>query len=111
MRYPAREQAPEIFANAVKIRIWSEQTNKDYINIYIQDNGIGIAEDKVTDIFLPFQRLNEAQSFEGFGLGLALCQMVIDQHMANISVKSKVNQGSVFLYGISDKPLSAQSTL
>lgn len=82
--------------NSVKIRIWSEQTNKEYINIYIQDNGIGIAEDKVTDIFLPFQRLNEAQSFEGFGLGLALCQMVIDQHMANISVKSKVNQGSIF---------------
>ena len=80
--------------NSVKIRIWSEQTNKEYINIYIQDNGIGIAEDKVTDIFLPFQRLNEAQSFEGFGL--ALCQMVIDQHMANISVKSKVNQGSIF---------------
>ncbi len=82
--------------HSVKIRIWAEQINKEYINIYIQDNGIGIAEDKVADIFLPFQRLNEAQNFEGFGLGLALCQMVIDQHMANISIKSKVNQGSVF---------------
>lgn len=62
------------------------------INIAIKDNGKGIASEDLDKIFLPFFTKKE----KGFGIGLALAQKIIMGHGGNISIESKIGEGSTF---------------
>ena len=74
----------------VRLSVTANQTN-----IFISDNGPGIPEDEIQNIFQPFYRLNENRS-AGFGLGLPLAYRIIKIHKGNIEVKSAVGEGSRF---------------
>ncbi len=63
-----------------------------YAVIEIQDTGKGISEDALPKIFDPFYTTKE----EGTGLGLSICQKIIQDHGGILSVKSIVNEGSLF---------------
>ncbi|MCX6168453.1 MAG: HAMP domain-containing sensor histidine kinase [Ignavibacteriales bacterium] len=67
----------------------------------IEDTGIGIAKDKLTDIFNPFVSLNEDNSerYSG-GLGLAICKEFIQILEGKIEITSVVGQGSEFVVTI-----------
>jgi signal transduction histidine kinase len=65
------------------------------ITIQVQDDGVGIPENELTNIFQPFYRINSVES-PGFGLGLPLASRIIKLHKGTIEVTSKVNEGSVF---------------
>lgn len=60
--------------------------------VTVMDNGIGMSEDKVVQIFHPFY----TDKHKGTGLGLAITKNIIDLHNGEISVKSKVNEGTTF---------------
>ena len=60
--------------------------------IHVCDNGLGISENTLHQIFDPFYTTKE----DGTGLGLPLCQKIIDDHQGQISVTSEVGVGSVF---------------
>ncbi len=60
--------------------------------ITVQDTGLGIPEDLIQKIFLPFYTTKE----EGIGLGLALVQKIIVSHGGSIEVDSKVGEGTTF---------------
>jgi signal transduction histidine kinase len=62
----------------------------------VRDNGIGMSPDNSTRIFEPFQRLHGEEDYPGTGIGLAVCQRIIDQHGGRIWVSSKPGEGSVF---------------
>ena len=64
----------------------------------IVDTGIGIAEDDLERIFLPFERSNAANLREdiGTGLGLAICSMLTHIMGGELAVKSRVGAGSSF---------------
>ncbi len=62
--------------------------------VTIADNGVGIAADKLTHIFDPFYTTKEVG--HGTGLGLTLCQRIIQQHGGHIDVVSEVNRGTEF---------------
>jgi len=47
---------------------------KDYWQIEVKDNGIGISEDFREKIFLLFKRLHTTKEYKGTGIGLALCK-------------------------------------
>lgn len=64
--------------------------------IAIQDNGIGIDPQYSDRIFAAFQRLNLPEDYEGTGIGLFICQRVIEQHGGHIWVESSLGQGSTF---------------
>lgn len=66
--------------------------------IQIADSGIGIAEDKIPEIFERFYRTDEAQMAlaSGTGLGLAIVKKIIDMHKGTIEVKSQPNKGTIF---------------
>ncbi len=64
--------------------------------IEIQDNGIGIPENKIKEIFKAFTRAHSASKYEGSGVGLATCKKIMDIHSGTISVSSEVGKGSVF---------------
>ncbi|MGB1314738.1 MAG: sensor histidine kinase [Chitinophagales bacterium] len=64
--------------------------------IEIQDNGIGIPENKIKEIFKAFTRAHSASKYEGSGVGLATCKKIMDIHSGTISVSSEVGKGSCF---------------
>lgn len=79
-----------------KIEIWSESENS-FIDILVKDDGIGMDQEDLKNIFNPFYRSNNKKSLvDGSGLGLALVDGIAKVHKAEISVSSEINCGSVF---------------
>lgn len=64
----------------------------------VSDNGRGIDPKYFGRIFEPFKRLGGAGNQEGVGLGLAICQRVIDAHHGRIWVESEPGVGSTFKF-------------
>lgn len=70
----------------------------NFIEICIQDDGIGIEQSKVETIFDPFVREDEARNSQsgGTGLGLAITKTIIEKHNGTITLESKKNEGCKF---------------
>ncbi len=75
---------------------------QQYAEITIEDNGIGIPENEINNIFDDFYRGSNAKSkkIEGTGLGLSLVWQIIEQNNGKIWVESKENKGSKFIFSI-----------
>ena len=78
----------------------SKDINK--VNISITDNGEGIPEKDLTKIFDIFYQsdnsVNTANGISGSGIGLALVKSIVKMHHGEISVNSKINEGSTFTF-------------
>ncbi len=70
---------------------------RQYFELTIQDNGIGFEEKYSAKIFSIFQRLHTRSNYQGTGIGLAICQKVVDRHGGYIRVKSEPGAGSKFI--------------
>jgi hypothetical protein len=67
-----------------------------YIQVAIEDNGIGF-EQKYTDrIFNLFQRLHGRNEYTGTGIGLAICKKVVDNHKGFLTAHSQPGKGATF---------------
>ncbi|MFQ3573333.1 MAG: ATP-binding protein [Thermodesulfovibrionales bacterium] len=75
-----------------KITISIDKVSGDFVNIEISDTGMGIEDDKLLNIFEPFYSTKD----RGTGLGLPISASIIKAHNGTISVKSRLNEGSVF---------------
>ncbi len=62
----------------------------------LSDNGIGFDEKFTDKIFNLFERLHADAGFQGTGLGLTLVKRIVQLHHGYISVRSKINEGTVF---------------
>ncbi|MGB9679825.1 MAG: ATP-binding protein [Thermoanaerobacteraceae bacterium] len=73
-------------------------TDENNVLITISDDGIGISETTLPNIFDRFSRGDTARSKKsgGFGLGLAIAKEIIDIHEGHVKVESKVGEGTVF---------------
>lgn len=68
-------------------------TEGDFVKITVEDEGIGIAQSRLDDIFDAFATSKE----EGTGLGLSVCQGIVREHEGWIEVESEVGRGSRFI--------------
>ena len=59
-------------------------------------NGIGFDEKYAGRIFQIFQRLNGRNQYAGSGIGLAICQKIVERHSGGITANSKLGEGSTF---------------
>lgn len=63
----------------------------------VADNGIGFDLHNLERIFRPFERLHGRSEYEGSGMGLAICQKIVERHKGQITAESVKGQGSTFL--------------
>lgn len=77
------------------VRITVEEDSGTH-QIHVTDNGIGIADEHLHDIFDMFKRLHTRKQYEGTGLGLSVCRRIAQLHGGGISVKSLPGEGSRF---------------
>jgi len=74
-----------------------ESPSGNYCRISVEDNGIGFDEKFLDKIFIIFQSLNDRNSYEGTGIGLAIAKKIIEKHNGLITARSKPDAGSCFI--------------
>lgn len=91
-----------LMGNALKYRseqqpvidIWADRSDSEF-RICVADNGIGIAPEYHAKIFVAFKRLH-GNNIPGTGIGLAICQRVVEKYGGRMSVDSAEGRGSKF---------------
>ncbi|HEY1386575.1 MAG TPA: PAS domain-containing protein [Dongiaceae bacterium] len=92
-----------ILSNAVKftpqggsVTVAAEAMAGGTLDLRVSDTGIGIAEDVIKDLFLPFRQADASISrrFGGSGLGLAISKRLVELHGGQISVESQPGRGT-----------------
>lgn len=97
-----------LFKNAIKftdtgsIEFGIYQTQNTYLNLYVRDTGIGIAEDKKDIIFEFFRQGDDSHTrkFGGVGIGLAISKKIAEAMDGSITVQSEPGKGSTFLFTV-----------
>ena len=90
-----------LMSNAIKFtKKGSVNISVDYrdntLTIKVQDSGTGMSEEQMKRIFAPFNRLENADTQEGFGLGLSIAKALAELLGGRIEVESHVGFGSLF---------------
>jgi signal transduction histidine kinase len=104
-RIPLQQVLSNLLSNAVKyhdkqqgkIKMYMHD-KRDVYEFFVEDNGPGIAKHYHDKIFMIFQTLNERDSFESTGVGLAIVKKILDDRKQIIQVKSEPGKGSVFSF-------------
>jgi signal transduction histidine kinase len=95
-----------LLSNAIK---YSTDTKKIFIRLFkksefvcidVEDQGMGIPEDKLSRIFEQFYRIEQKENIIGTGLGLTVVKEIIEAHKGKISVTSEIGKGSRFIVSI-----------
>jgi PAS domain S-box-containing protein len=103
-----RQLFENLISNSIKYRSESaplmievscEEDEQQFVFI-VKDNGIGIDPGYSEKIFNLFQRLHHTGTYEGTGVGLAICQKIVGIHRGKIWVHSEKGQGSRFCFSI-----------
>jgi two-component system NtrC family sensor kinase len=78
----------------VRTRVVTEE-GLEWVQVAVEDNGIGMTEEVKSQIFDPFFTTKEVG--EGTGLGLSIVKGILDDHKATLDIQSNPGQGSLFL--------------
>ncbi|MFC1743868.1 ATP-binding protein [Candidatus Riflebacteria bacterium] len=111
LRFDARrigQVVSNLLVNAIKFShqnsriIVDAGLQKDYVEISVIDNGIGIESKNHEIIFEQFKQLEEAdiRKYGGLGLGLPMAKKFLEDHKGSISVESSLGKGSKFTFSL-----------
>lgn len=81
------------------------QYEASWILIDVLDQGIGIPDAQLTDVFLPMMRAGNVGTIEGFGLGLTLAKKIVDMHRGHLRVHSTPGSGTTVSLRLPALPL------
>jgi signal transduction histidine kinase len=88
-------------------QVWVQgRVQGDYVQLEFRDTGIGIADSEIPKIFERFYRLRPTTTEDsgGVGLGLSIVQLLLSRCSGSVSVKSKLNEGSIFTVQLAIAP-------
>lgn len=74
------------------------QPKSPFVQLVVEDNGIGIPAEKFQEVFEPFHQLdsNSSRKFGGTGIGLTLVKQITDAHKSDITVESEIGKFTRF---------------
>jgi len=78
----------------------SANDNEKSVVIQVADTGIGIPAEHIPHIFDRFYRVEGSRTLRGAGLGLAIAKEIVRAHHGEIEVRSKIEQGTVFVVSL-----------
>jgi signal transduction histidine kinase len=83
-------------------KLLHEANNNLHIRFTVTDTGIGIAQDKLSNIFESFEQADNTttRNFGGTGLGLSISKQLVSLFGSTLKVESELNKGSVFTFDI-----------
>lgn len=103
-----RQLFQNLIGNAVKYRDQDKENavhvscecKDEEVVFCFEDNGIGIDQKYYDKIFVIFKRLHSHDQYTGTGIGLAVCQNIVEQHGGKIWLQSKLGEGSRFYFSL-----------
>jgi len=90
IKYRSEDRAPQVHIGA--------EREHGYWLFTVRDNGIGIQPEFKEQIFGLFSRLHNADRYDGTGIGLAICQRIVERYHGRIWVESEPGSGSEFYF-------------
>ncbi|MBN8705104.1 MAG: response regulator [Bacteroidetes bacterium] len=85
-------------------RFWlGVETKEDQFILYVRDEGSGIAEDKLDQLFKRFSQINAADDVQGIkstGIGLTFVKYAVEAHGGRVWVESVLGEGTTFFFSI-----------
>ncbi|MFC1512908.1 PAS domain S-box protein [Thermodesulfobacteriota bacterium] len=116
-RVMVRQLFQNVICNALKYRkddveplvlIQGRLVDDDFVEITVEDNGIGFDEKYLDRIFIPFERLQCGDKYEGTGIGLATCEKIVVHHGGQITARSQPGVGTTFVIRLPRSHLGRQ---
>jgi PAS domain S-box-containing protein len=92
IKYRSKERAPVVHVTA--------EARNDSCIFSVRDNGIGISPEYREQIFGLFKRLHSGDEYSGTGIGLAICQRIVERYHGRIWVESEPGNGSTFRFAL-----------
>lgn len=87
----------------LSVKMISQDKQKALLSFSVVDNGIGITDEEQKSLFMDIRQLDQSLSrkYSGIGMGLAFCKKLVDLLDGNISIQSKLDQGTTVIVELS----------
>ncbi len=89
-------EAPVVRVHAV-VRTEDGGQSRQLCELVVRDNGIGFDDKYLDRIFAIFQRLHQRGTYEGTGVGLAICRKIVERHGGTITAQGGAGKGASFV--------------